>query len=189
MIDETLTVEDVFNQAMLEEPTPNRVTLVKWQQRYPQYSRELADFFLTWAVQEMRAKAPNQVVVDEEKIAVNSVARALEIMRQHGRIVEKAAVESLGPFDELVLTAVYLMHSAGDVSGITEKVDEMSGRHVLMGSIYVSLSRLERKGLVDSRLVGAEEEQYFAITLNGEHALAHAKETSKAVADFLGDFA
>ena len=156
MTNETLTLEDVFNQAMLEEPIPNRVTLVKWQQRYPQYSKELADFFLTWAVQEMRAKAPNPVVVDEEKTAVKSVASTLEVMRGQGRIVEKVPVESLGPFDELVMTAVYLMHGAGDVAGITEKVDEMSGRHVLMGSIYSSLSRLERKGLVDSRLVGED---------------------------------
>jgi hypothetical protein len=174
---------------MLEGATPNRVTLVKWQQRYPQYSRELAGFFLTWAVQEMRSKAPNQVAVDEEKVVTNSVARALEVMRRQGRIVEKAPVESLGPFDELVLTAVYLLHGAGDVAGITERVDEMSGRHVLMDSTYGSLSRLERKGLVDSRLAGEEEEQYFAITLNGERALSRAKETSKEVAGFLGDLA
>jgi hypothetical protein len=189
MTNETLTLEDVFNQAMLEEPIPNRVTLVKWQQRYPQYSKELADFFLTWAVQELRAKAPNPVVVDDEKLAVKNVASALAVRRGQGRSLEQAPVESLGPFDELVMTAVYLMHGAGDVAGIIEKVDEMSGRHVLMGSISASLSRLECKGLVDSRLVGDDGEQYFAITTDGGRALAHAKETSKEVADFLGDFA
>jgi hypothetical protein len=188
MIDEK-SLQDVFNQLLLEESTPNKATMVKWQRLYPQYSRELADFCLTWAVKEMRAKAPNQVAVNEEKLAVKSVARALEIMRGQGRIVEKAPMESLGPFDELVLTAVYLMHGAGDAPGITEKVDEMSGRHNLMDSIHVSLSRLERKRLVDLRLVGEDDEQYFVITLDGERALSHAKEKSKAISDFLGDFA
>ena len=186
---EEKTLEDIFKQLLLEESTPNKATMVKWQRLYPQYSRELADFCLTWAVQEMRAKAPNQVAVNEDKLAVKSVARALEVMRGQGRIVNKAPVESLGPFDELVLTAVYLMHGAGDVPGITEKVDDMSGRHNLMGSIYVSLSRLERKRLVNSQLVGADDEQYFAITLDGERALTHAKEQSKTISDFLGDFA
>jgi hypothetical protein len=189
MTNQTLTLEDVFNQLVLEEAAPNKATMVKWQRRYPQYSRELADFCFTWAVQKLRAKAPNQVVVDEDKIAVKGVALALETMRQQGRIVEKSPVESLGPFDELVLTAVYLLHGAGDVAGITEKVDEMSGRHNLMGSIYVSLSRLERKRLLDSRLVGEEDEQFFAVTLDGERVLADAKEKSKVIADFLGDFA
>jgi len=189
MTDEKLSLDDIFNQVLLEESTPDRETMLKWQERYPKYSNELKEFFLRWAVQDMRANAPNQVAVDEEKIAVKGVARALEIMRKQGRIVESAQVESLGPFDELVTAAVYLMHGAGDVAGITEKVDEMSGRNNLMGSVYASLSRLERKGLVDSRVVGNEEELYFAITINGERALAHAKETSKVVADFLGDFA
>jgi hypothetical protein len=31
--------------------------------------------------------------------------------------------------------------------------------------------------------------RYFSATIAGEHALAEAKETSKIVADFLGDFA
>jgi hypothetical protein len=63
------SLEDVFNQLVREESTPNKATMVKWQQLYPQYSRELADFCLTWALQKMRAKAPNQVAVDQEKIA------------------------------------------------------------------------------------------------------------------------
>jgi len=53
---EEKTLEDIFKQLLLEESTPNKATMVKWQRLYPQYSRELADFCLTWAVQEIRAK-------------------------------------------------------------------------------------------------------------------------------------
>ena len=35
----------------------------------------------------------------------------------------------------------------------------------------------------------AENTNYYTVTMTGERALAHAKATSKVVADFLGDFA
>jgi hypothetical protein len=37
--------------------------------------------------------------------------------------------------------------------------------------------------------VDAKTRQHFTVTLAGERALAHAKETSKLLADFLRDFA
>jgi hypothetical protein len=59
----------------------------------------------------------------------------------------------------------------------------------------VSLERLEMKGLVSARYADPEFEpeadsrRYFTVTLSGERALAHARETSTVVARFLPDFA
>src|SRR5262249_49286514 len=104
-------------------------------------------------------------------------------------------VESLEPFDQLVLTAVYLLRGEGYSVNITEKISQMSGIQALLGATFLSLDRLEDLGLVSERLADPETEsegktrRYFRITLAGERALARAKETSKVVADFLQDFA
>ena len=49
---EKITLEDFLDELMIEEENPDYATLVRWQQRYPQYSRELAEFFATWSMQE-----------------------------------------------------------------------------------------------------------------------------------------
>ena len=51
-----ITFEDVLDELMLEEPKPDYEALVRWQERYPKYRKELADFFATWSVQEHRAQ-------------------------------------------------------------------------------------------------------------------------------------
>src|SRR5437016_11755091 len=63
-----------------------------------------------------------------------------------------APVESLAPLDQLVLTAIYLLHGEGYSVNITEKISDMSGARVLLGATFMSLSRLESLGLVSSRL-------------------------------------
>ena len=52
-----ITFEDVLDELMLEEPKPDYEALVRWQERYPKYRKELADFFATWSVQEHRAQS------------------------------------------------------------------------------------------------------------------------------------
>ena len=65
----------------------------------------------------------------------------------------------------------------------------------MLASTFASLNRLESRGLVSSRVAGPETEpegrtrRYFTVTLAGDRALAQAKETSKLLADFLGDLA
>jgi len=206
MTDTNLSLQEIFDAAMSEEPVPNREAMIRWQTRYPKYSRELQQFFMTWALQEIRAHRPDVVAgfsprpvgvegAEEESVASHGVERAMEIMRKQGRIVPMAAPASLKAFDQLVLTAVQLLGGAGDEVDVTAKVSEIAGKRVLLGSTYVALSRLEDGGLVSARLEGPEEEpdhektKYFAVTLAGERALAHAQETSKAVAEFQRGFA
>jgi DNA-binding PadR family transcriptional regulator len=71
----------------------------------------------------------------------------------------------------------------------------VSGKRVSLGSTFASLGRLERQGLIEARMADAKAEpenkgrRYFTATLPGEQVLAEAKETSRILADFLGDFA
>ena len=195
MKESKLSFEDVLDALMLEEPTPSYAALLRWQERYPQYRDRLADFFATWGVQAALAEQPDPDPIDEKRLVELGVKHAMEILRRQGRLIPRDAVESLRPFDQLVLTAIYLLHGEGYVVNITDKVSEMSGKEVLLASTFASLSRLEDRGLISGREPDPETEpegktrQYFTVTLAGERALARARETSKVVADFLGDFA
>ncbi len=97
---ERITFEDVLDELMLEEPKPDYEALVRWQNRYPQYRDQLADFFATWGVQEYLAESGvPEPDIDEEKLIKMGVEHAMEILRRQGRIIEKTEVVTLEPFD------------------------------------------------------------------------------------------
>jgi PadR family transcriptional regulator PadR len=91
--------------------------------------------------------------------------------------------EFLGGFELLVLLA--LMRLGDDAYGvpISEAIEESSGREVAIGSVYITLERLERKGFVSSRLGeptaerGGRAKTYFKITAKGMGAVRHARRT------------
>ena len=58
----------------------------------------------------------------------------------------------LRPLDQLVLTAVYLLRGEGDSLRIIDKVQELSPKKANLGTIYVSLDRLEDRELISSEL-------------------------------------
>ena len=102
--------------------------------------------------------------------------------------------ESLGQFEQLVLTAAYLLRGEGYSVTITDKVAEMSAKRVMLGAVYVSLDRLERRGLLTSWFGerrpgrgGGKARRYFKITPAGERALAQTKATAKLLIDALGE--
>jgi DNA-binding PadR family transcriptional regulator len=128
-------------------------------------------------------------------MAARAVKHAFVLAGRQGRLAGGDPAESVSLFDQLVLTAVYLLRGAGYSVSITDKVSEMSGSQVVLGSTFGSLGRLERGGLVTARLADPQTEpehkgrRYFTVTLAGERVLAEARATSRIVADFLGDFA
>src|SRR5712692_6489184 len=91
--------------------------------------------------------------------------------------------EFLGGFEFLVLLA--LIGLGDDAYGvpISEAIEESSGRDVAIGSVYVTLERLERKGLVSSRLGeptaerGGRAKTYFRITAKGLREVRRARRT------------
>jgi len=101
-----------------------------------------------------------------------------------------AKAESLGQFEQLVLTAVLTLGQ--DAYGITihEKVRELvHPTSVSLGAIYVTLERLEEKGLVTSRLSdptperGGRAKRYYRLEGVGEVALQEAAVTAKRIWD------
>src|SRR5579862_5978129 len=175
---ENLSFEDVLDDLMLEEETPSYEALVRWQERYPRYRKQLAEYFATWAIQEAHTAAPQQTHIDEEKIVKKGVEYGMEILRKQGRLLPDGPPPALDASDQLVLAAIYMLHGQGNPASITARIGELSGTRGLLGNVFVSLDRLERNHLIRSREVEEEDtvRRYFTVTLRGEKALACAKE-------------
>ena len=94
-----------------------------------------------------------------------------------------ASREFLGGFELLVLLA--LMRLGEDAYGvpIAAAIEESSGRQVSLGSVYLTLDRLEGKGFVRSQLGeatavrGGRAKTYFRITGKGLKEVRHAQRT------------
>jgi PadR family transcriptional regulator PadR len=97
--------------------------------------------------------------------------------------------EFLGGFELLVLSA--LIRLGDDAYGvpIADAIAESSGREVALGSVYVTLDRLGRKGLVTSRIGeptaerGGRAKTYFRVTAKGLREVRQARQTFKSLWD------
>jgi DNA-binding PadR family transcriptional regulator len=91
--------------------------------------------------------------------------------------------EFLGGFELLVLLALVRLDDEAYGVPIAKAIEESSGRDVAMGSVYVTLDRLEGKGLVRSQVGeptavrGGRAKTYFQITAQGLRAVRHAQRT------------
>jgi PadR family transcriptional regulator len=91
--------------------------------------------------------------------------------------------EFLGGFELLVLLALIRLGDEAYGVPISDAIEESSGREVAMGSVYITLSRLERHGLVSSKLGEATAERggraktYFRITAKGLREVRQAQRT------------
>src|SRR5689334_16171862 len=93
------------------------------------------------------------------------------------------ARDHLGSMELLVLLAV--MRAGRNAYGvpIAREIEASSGRKVALGSIYATLSRLENKGLVVSRLGeptaerGGRAKAFFQLTANGLREVQEAQST------------
>ena len=91
--------------------------------------------------------------------------------------------EFLGGFELLVLLALIRIGDEAYGVPISEAIEESSGKEVAMGSVYITLERLEQKGLVSSRLGeptaerGGRAKTYFHITAKGLREVRQARRT------------
>ncbi len=87
----------------------------------------------------------------------------------------------LGEFEEIVLLAVGGLDGAAHGAAIHERILEVTGRDVSIPSVYVTLSRLEKKGYVStsvglgSERRGGRPRKLFAITESAVHDLAASR--------------
>ena len=91
--------------------------------------------------------------------------------------------EFLGGFELLILLALVRLEDEAYGVSIAKAIEESSGREVVLGSVYITLDRLEGKGLVRSRVGeptavrGGRAKTYFQITAEGLRAARHAQRT------------
>jgi PadR family transcriptional regulator PadR len=65
----------------------------------------------------------------------------------------------LGQFEQLVLLAILRLGDSAYAPAILEELEQRTGRPPSAGSMYVTLDRLESKGLLRSRLADATDER------------------------------
>ena len=85
----------------------------------------------------------------------------------------------LGEFEVVVLMAVAHLKGAGYGSTIREAIAARTGRRVSRGAVYITLDRLEDKGLLSSALGdplpqrGGRPRRGYRLTAAGTKALRH----------------
>jgi DNA-binding PadR family transcriptional regulator len=109
-------------------------------------------------------------------------------------VVQMPKPDSLGQFEQLVLTAILTLYDEAYGVTIHSKVQELAGaKAVSLGAIYVTLDRLEDKGLVTSWLTdptperGGRAKRCYRLEALGERALQESAATAKRVWDLVSE--
>lgn len=96
------------------------------------------------------------------------------------------ARSGLGEFEHQILLAILRLGRRAYSVSIVSELEERTGREAATSAVYIALRRLERRGLLTSRLETPEESgepyprRYFALT---EAALAPLKDARRAFLD------
>jgi DNA-binding PadR family transcriptional regulator len=102
--------------------------------------------------------------------------------------------DSLGQFEQLVLTAILTLRD--DAYGVTihSKVQELARpKAVSLGAVYVTLDRLEDKGMIASWLSdptparGGRAKRCYRVEALGERVLKESAVTAKRIWDTMVD--
>ena len=98
--------------------------------------------------------------------------------------------DTLGHFEQLVLTAILNLREGAYGAAIHTKVSDLEGvRSVNLGSVYVTLDRLQDKGYVTSWFAdpsperGGKARRYFKLEAAGEQVLKDTLGQQKRLAE------
>ena len=107
---------------------------------------------------------------------------------------EMGRLDSLGQFEQLILTAILALRD--DAYGVTihAKVQELATpKSISLGAVYVTLDRLEDKGFIVSRLSdptperGGRAKRFYRLEALGERALQESAVTAKRIWDGIAE--
>src|ERR1700685_3355597 len=105
-----------------------------------------------------------------------------------------AGRDSLGQFEQLVLTAVLTLRDRAYGVSIHAKVEQLAApKSASLGAVYVTLDRLEDKGLITSWLSdptperGGRAKRFYRLEALGERALEESAATAKRVWDTVAE--
>src|SRR5215510_12830499 len=94
----------------------------------------------------------------------------------------------LGTLEHIVLLAVMQLGDDAYGGTIRDEIEERAGRVVSFGAVYVTLQRMEAKGLVTSRLGeptaerGGRAKRFFLVTTEGRQAVRRVQDAVGAMA-------
>lgn len=80
---------------------------------------------------------------------------------------------ALGKFEEAVVNAIFHLHDNAYGIAIHARVTELTGRPTAMGAVYTTLSRLEKKKIIESHIGdptpkrGGRRKRYYTMTTAG----------------------
>ena len=97
-------------------------------------------------------------------------------------------VHALGDFEQRILFA--LIRLGANAYGVTirDEIESRTGRAISAGALYTALARLEKRGLVASRLGeptperGGKRKRLYTVQPAGERAVARAYESLRLMA-------
>jgi PadR family transcriptional regulator PadR len=88
----------------------------------------------------------------------------------------------LGEFEQFILLSILKLSDNAYGSAIRQLLAEAVNRDVTIGALYTTLERLEKKGLLTSKMGevtperGGRAKKYFKLTAQGQKALKRSKE-------------
>ena len=88
----------------------------------------------------------------------------------------------LGEFEQVVMLALLHLKDNAYGASVRQLLHEQIGRDVALGALYSTLERLEKKGMVSSKMGeataqrGGRPKRYFEVTAKGAGALKRARE-------------
>lgn len=86
----------------------------------------------------------------------------------------------LGEFEQLILLAILRLERRATGAALRAAVQQGGRRTVWIGAVYTTLDRLERKGLVRSKVApvaGGQRRKVYALSSEGRAAVTHAYAT------------
>jgi PadR family transcriptional regulator len=93
----------------------------------------------------------------------------------------------LGEFEQVVLLAILRLEGDAYAPAILEEIEARTGRPSSRGSIYVTLDRLESKGMLESSQSagpaerGGRPRRYYALTADGITALRESRDALRSL--------
>lgn len=93
----------------------------------------------------------------------------------------------LGEFEQTVLLAILHLADAAYATSIIDEIETRTGRKVSRGALYVTLDRMEDKGLVSSRFGeptasrGGRAKRYVKVTRAGLSAVRESVDALQAM--------
>ena len=93
----------------------------------------------------------------------------------------------LGTLEHIVLLSVMRLGSEAYGATIRDEIEQRAGRAMSFGAVYVTLQRMESKGLVTSRLGeptaerGGRAKRFFQVTAEGRKAVRRLQDVVGAM--------